>query len=375
MLELAELAEPHMLGRGQVEWLERLDQGLDNIRAAISWLLAAGEHEQALRIASALIDFWDARGTYREARDWLQRGLAGLGERTGVVRARALLTAGNAAFWVGDLVEGRELTAECLELAEAAGERGLRARALSQLAGLAMAEGMFNDTVELATEAAGEAERAGDRVMLAFALNARAVGVYELGDPESARGLFAQGAALLDEAGDRRDLALLAGNLGGAALLDGDYAEAQRQFERAIEQARAVGDRGRLPAHHQGLGLAALLRGDLQTAVSHLSVALVDGRQVGDTHTVLSTLGCVAGVAARRGDDATAAELSGALEHATAEVGIQLSGSDVLVQPLLEAATARLGEPAWGDARARGAALGLDAAVDAGLRELDEIRP
>ena len=60
-LVLAEEAEPGLLGPQQREWLERLDAERDNIRAALSWAVDAGEAEVGLRIASALWRFWQLR--------------------------------------------------------------------------------------------------------------------------------------------------------------------------------------------------------------------------------------------------------------------------------------------------------------------------
>jgi hypothetical protein len=63
----------------------------------------------------------------------------------------------------------------------------------------------------------------------------------------------------------------------------------------------------------------------------HLSAALVDGRQVGDTQTVICALHTVAGLAAARGNSVLAATLRPAVDRAIRDLGITLSGADVLV--------------------------------------------
>ena len=54
-LELAEEAEPELLGSEKAKWLERLEREHDNSSAALLWLGERGEVERALRLGSSLI--------------------------------------------------------------------------------------------------------------------------------------------------------------------------------------------------------------------------------------------------------------------------------------------------------------------------------
>jgi len=96
---------------------------------------------------------------------------------------------------------------------------------------------------------------------------------------------------------------------------------------------------------------------------------------VGDTGTVLSTLAYVAATVGEHGDPATAGVLWGAADRAAERLGIQRSGDDVLVEPLIAAAAARAGGADWERALVRGRQLELEDAVDAGLRALGELGP
>ena len=101
-LALAEEAEPALMGADQVPWMERLEAEHDNLRAALSWSLEAGDAESALRIGGALWRFWNVRGHSSEGRRWLAAGLSG-GEAAPVsVKARALLALGYLALRQGD---------------------------------------------------------------------------------------------------------------------------------------------------------------------------------------------------------------------------------------------------------------------------------
>jgi len=55
---LAEEAEPQLFFQMRAHWLERLEREHDNLRAALDRFEAAGDVEQALRLAAALAAFW-----------------------------------------------------------------------------------------------------------------------------------------------------------------------------------------------------------------------------------------------------------------------------------------------------------------------------
>ena len=372
---LAEEAEPHLLGHEQVRWMGRLDEEFANIRAAVGTSLAAGDAETALRISAALVDFWDARGSYDEARGWLHRGLAAYDGTDDQLRARSLLTAALAAFNSADVEQAESLTEQSLEISRSAGSGRVHTRGLIQMAALAMLRGDFARTVALAERAAAVAEAAGDDIMRAFALNLLAVGRYELGDQDAGERLFSEAADLLRAAGDRRDLAILQANLAEAALISGDYAAARGRYQSALALSGELGDRGREPSYHLGMAVAELFEESLDAAAEHVSTALIGGRDVGDIATVIGAVSCAAGVLAARGDPAAASVLRGIVEHANAERGLELSGSDVLVNEQLLAPVAESDPGTWAEGVAEGRRTRLEQGIDLALTAVGGVRP
>src|SRR5215210_6575880 len=71
-LALSEEAEPGLKGQEQELWLERLEPEHNNMRAALSWVIARGESELGLRLADALWRFWWMGGYFDEGRRWLE---------------------------------------------------------------------------------------------------------------------------------------------------------------------------------------------------------------------------------------------------------------------------------------------------------------
>ena len=69
-LALAEAAEPELEGPRQVEWLDRLENEHDNLRASLSWALGRAI-DLGPRMTGALRLFWYTRGYLSEGeRTW-----------------------------------------------------------------------------------------------------------------------------------------------------------------------------------------------------------------------------------------------------------------------------------------------------------------
>jgi len=64
-------AEPHLRGKGQIEWLDRLEVELDNLRVAMEWSQGR-QIDLGLQIAADLMWFWWIRNFFSEDREWLK---------------------------------------------------------------------------------------------------------------------------------------------------------------------------------------------------------------------------------------------------------------------------------------------------------------
>jgi tetratricopeptide (TPR) repeat protein len=132
--DLAEEAEPHLMGEGQAEWLQRLEREHDNLRAALDWAEAVGDADTALRTSAAIWRFWQQHGHLAEARARLERllTLPGAQIRDGR-RVRALGALGGVLYWQTDYEAMRRPYEEAVEIAREVGEPRLLARALFDL--------------------------------------------------------------------------------------------------------------------------------------------------------------------------------------------------------------------------------------------------
>src|SRR5262245_54434880 len=135
-LALAEEAAQKLLGREQLTWLERLDTELDQLRAVFGWS-RAGQIDAAigLRLAGALVMYWEFRGFAIEGHDWVMAMLAlpGAAART-VARARALYSAAFIVAMRGDFAAQRALTQESAAIFQEAGHLQEAGRSLAEQA-------------------------------------------------------------------------------------------------------------------------------------------------------------------------------------------------------------------------------------------------
>ena len=99
---LAEEAEGGIYGGRQLEWLDRLDGELPNIRSALASLLERRQAARALRLCTAIWTFWEARRP-SDGRRWLEAGLSEEEPVATEIRTRGLFALGHLMFFAGDV--------------------------------------------------------------------------------------------------------------------------------------------------------------------------------------------------------------------------------------------------------------------------------
>jgi non-specific serine/threonine protein kinase len=104
-LTLAEEAEPELNGTRQAECVERIALDHSEFLAALDWLAAQGEVQEALLLVGVLGRFWEVRGHLSATRDRIMALLALPGaEAPTLARATVLHSAAVMAMYHGDFV-------------------------------------------------------------------------------------------------------------------------------------------------------------------------------------------------------------------------------------------------------------------------------
>jgi predicted ATPase len=373
-LAFAEEAEPRLWGAGQAEWLARLEGEYDNLRAALEWSLGSGDAETALRLSTAVGQFWRVRGYFREGQGWLEAALRhseGLGHTE--LRAKALCRAGRLVYLQGDCAAARTLYEASLDMARKLGDAPTTALALHGLALARHGQGDDEAARALAEESLALGRQLGDRRITAIALTMLGAFAGSKGDHERARLLTGEGVGILREIGDKLSLIAPLTGLGRLVLREGDYAAARAFFEETLALRREIGESLGIGVSYLHLGEVARLQGDYEAACSLYRQGLAVLRQ-GEGPAVLRQRGCTgltarclegfASLAAAKGELHRAARLLAATASLRDANGAPLEPEEAArISAELALARKELGEGVFDAASAAGGAMSLDQAV------------
>jgi predicted ATPase/Tfp pilus assembly protein PilF len=369
-LALAEEAEPELVGTDQVSWMDRLEAEHDNLRAALSRSLKAGDSGLALRIGGALWRFWNVRGHFSEGRRWLTAGLSGQGAAPASLRARASLGLGYLDLRQGDYPRAVEDLEASHSLYQEIGDRRGEAYALCFLGWIALDRNEFDRAEELLEESLALSRAAGTARDVSVSLNALAMLKVYRGDHERATAMQEECLSLATEAGDVQIIAVLTYNLGFTAAMTGEYERAEAFVREAQELFREVGDRGMAPLASNRLGFLALSQDDPDRAEELCVEAIRDLQEQAQTPGTDFALEILGGVAAWRGGIRRAARLWSAVAGYRDATGAPwIPEERAMIEAHIDAARPRLEEATWREEWEKGRSMTLDQAVEYALVE------
>jgi predicted ATPase/class 3 adenylate cyclase len=361
-LTLAETAAPHLIGEGQLDWLDRVELELDNLRTALTYCLEDPDSALGLRLNTAMRDFWLYRGSGAEAPSAacaaLDRPDA---QQPTVIRGRALVAAAELLTGIG--LEHRAATTraeEGLRIAQAEGDEHLRCDALSVLAWVNVKTGDDDRVLELTKAGLGVARVLEDAHLMANLLNIRAssptlVHRDRVSMCEESLGLFRR-------AGNQNGCSRVLGNLAYLEMASGEYRAACRRLNEAIELLRELDDTRGLTVCLCNLGFSLFLDGMISDAQTTFDEMLRIARRDGDLGMVAYGQLGLALLASRQGDSETAAELHGVADAIHETLGTRVEGVESELRDAdIAALRVRLGDVAFDTAYGLGRIQRADA--------------
>ncbi len=340
-LALAEQAQPHLQGKEQHFWFQRLSEEHGNVRVVFAWLDALEDTTTALKLATLLSSFWFLRGNFHEGRTCLTALLTKTNDVSNT-RAEALLHAGRFNFMQGDYPPARAYYEESLDIAKGLQALSIWARALLGLGQVSYHQGdtkgsrpLYESGLELARRSGdkttlasalfrlgafeqeqarndqaraylGEAERLfaelGNDVSRARTLNSLANVWADLGEADKALHLYEESLELLRALGDEHGAGITLINLGNNVERQGDEAKAITYYQEALTLFRDFGDKRMVSFVLVNLGTTFHHQGNLSKARALLEESLALQRSIGDMQRLADVLRSLGNVSRERGD-------------------------------------------------------------------------
>lgn len=325
-LARAEEAAPKLGQAYQQLWLNWLESEHDNLRTALAWSLESGRIEQGLRIASALVRFWEIRGFRQEGLGWFERLFAQTDERIPpVVRVNALVFASFLAMFLGNAPATMAYGREAVEVAEGVDEEDnqVLAFALAGLASGARAAGDYQTAFTIGERMILYLRDSGPSFYLGMALLAQGDIASQLGSYDKARERLNESLVLARQDGDAFRIAHTFNALGDLCRLEQNYVEAASAYENGMALLRELGAQHDLGSILCNLGYTRLYLGDVDLAQSLFNESMSTHQTQQNEPGIAECLIGYAATAIKRGLPAAGARL---LAAATVISG-QSSGS------------------------------------------------
>lgn len=287
-VSLAEQAEPFLQAAHSAEWLDRLEEEDDNIRAGMQWSLE-NDPQIAVRLAVSLRNFWLLHSHLGEGYRWMKAALDSGGEPPAALRFKLMNGLGLASRFRGDLDTARN-----------AYKNGL---------------------------AAGK--EAGDKQGIAVSSRGLGLVAMQQGDFAASEQYFESGLAISRELGDKFGTALSLSFLGDLARTKGDDARARPLFDEALEYFRELDNKSAACDAMNNLAAAAFGLGDFHTAEVNFTEAIRLANTLGNKMTISYAIDGFAALAVESGEHRRAARFAGAAQALRESIGYKIEPAEL----------------------------------------------
>ncbi len=279
-LALVEQAEPGLKGPLQIDWVERLEADHDNLRAVLAWSLQCCP-EVGLRLAIAIVRFWEMGNYWTEAQQWFQRLLPFRRHVSPAIGARAVL-AGNRVVFFSARSEG--LLREAVSTFRTLGDPRGAALALGELANCVAYDDRHDEALILGEEGLELAREVGDAETIDHLLVCLASIATWRGDLAHAIDLSERQLERARARGDLWTAFRVLHRLAEIAALRWDGEATLRYGREALEIGRMPGHSGALRLAHLAISYGLFILGRFDEANEHAKESLRREWMQGSVH-------------------------------------------------------------------------------------------
>ena len=297
-VDFAEKAETELRGPTLVDWMERLNDERNNLRAALHWADKT-DVEAGLYLSSRLMRYWES-SNLQEGKHWLKNFIDKPNSQDFPrARAQALHAHGWLITWLQKFDEAHLVAEECLGLFRAAEDREGEVDALILLENILQFKDQMDASIETGNRALALAQSLGDLWREANSLNYLGWGYT---DADRRFAYWKKAIALYRKVGDQISLANLLGLMGQFLVLGGDIELGEKYLDEAMElwQSNKRANVWENPKIAKSLILA--MRGNYEQAQSMLEEVIVSAQETGNTMSQLWAEVRLAHVALRAGN-------------------------------------------------------------------------
>lgn len=329
-LLLAEQAQTKLESAEQLEWVIRMEQEHDNLRAALQWSMATNTASDiCLRLATALGLFWEVRGHFSEGRERLSAVLnTHAAQEENASRAQLLARAAELAYRQSDYPATISFAAESLEICRLIGDHRGVASALIKLGNAATEAGDYKTASDYLEESLQVWRMVDDKHGTARALISLGWAALRPGDYQLARERLEEALSISRELGDARSIGFELSGLGEIALRQGDYASATQLLEESLELRRQLGNKWGVGVSLGTLGWVAIREADWDRARERLGESLEVRQEIGDKGGSAWCLERLAEIAMADGQSEKAVRLLGAAAALRISIGSMIDPAD-----------------------------------------------
>jgi predicted ATPase/class 3 adenylate cyclase len=260
----------------------------DNLRAALSWLLATGNAETTCRMAASLSEYWTFTGwQFAEGRAWLERALAGSSETSKGARAAALYGLASIVQQQGDYGVARAAAEESIALSQDGSDLLGMVKATYLISLAERNEGVPDAALARAEEGVRLARLAGDRLWLAWSLERLGSEMRDRGDLAGARMHLEEALETFRELGGQWGWATTADGLAGVAMAQRAIGRAAQLYAESLRVRSASGAVAGMVDVLAAVAAVGEATGQLEPAVRLLGACIGFEKQLGMVPFVL----------------------------------------------------------------------------------------
>lgn len=321
---MAASAEEHYRGAEASIWFDRLDANIDNVRAAMTWLVT-GENQDpymSLRMSTELWEYFDIRGFHREMRGLLAQAIDAAPNAPARELARAFALLGNA--WLSNYEQAETFYRRSLDIASQSADDASTITATVGLGLIALMRGDHESSIVISEEILARVKSAGNPADTAQALLSLGHAYQQAGHPAKAIAPLEESLAISRQSGDEIGIAWVHKVLALTYLDLGRTDLSEQLLRQAIAVFESHGEQASVAFCQLDLTRVILPR-DVIAASEVLGLAVERIIPIADVFVASSILDTGAAVLAKAGIPDLALELLGAVERWRSSTGTIIS--------------------------------------------------